>query len=389
MEITPRQRDKLIEIYYKWDQRLRDGVENLDKSLIKGALDELYGKGPPPKILYVSSPVAVQLAITLAGRGGFQRFEIQKDQNQNWSIPEKSIKSVLRYKRRRLCNSILTSQYRFTQRLSAGSEIRSMIAGVMRSNLDAIFRGELFQLPIFDSSKFRIDLKDINGHGHRLGLTAIQATGCIAPWFHYMAHDINSKIVHKKKLNPIASVAFSGASAWWLFKSRIAFICEPAKLYFDQSNPLIGQPYRLHRLDGPAVEWPDGIGLYYWRGVSVPEEWTREFPDVAMVLSHWNIEVRRAGCEVLGWDRVVEEIGGERIQRDDYGELWETKLPGIKSRWGMENTSPITARFLRVICPSSGRVYFNCVPPETETCREGLAWRFGVEPERYFLEKET
>ena len=69
----------------------------------------------------------------------------------------------------------------------------------------------------------------------------------------------------------------------------------------------------------------------------------------------------------------MKTIGAMRIQRDDYGELWEGQLP--------DSEGP--SRWCRVVCPSTGRVYYNCVPREMRTCRQGLAWRWGLEEEQY------
>ncbi len=35
-------------------------------------------------------------------------------------------------------------------------------------------------------------------------------------------------------------------------------------------------------------------------------------------------------------------------------------------------------RFVEVTCPSTGKVYWNRVPPQVQTCCDAVAWRFGA-----------
>lgn len=37
----------------------------------------------------------------------------------------------------------------------------------------------------------------------------------------------------------------------------------------------------------------------------------------------------------------------------------------------------------QVTCPSTGHNYILSVPPRTKTCRDAVAWTFGLDPEKY------
>jgi hypothetical protein len=134
----------------------------------------------------------------------------------------------------------------------------------------------------------------------------------------------------------------------------------PTRICRDEQN-------RLHSATGPAVEWSDGWKAYCWRGINVPSEWI-EAPktvDVTLALTHENIEKRRCLAEILGWDKILEQLNAVSIDKDPdplIGELLEVDLPES----GKE-------RFLRVLC-GTGRRFAIPVPPDTKTAIEAQCW---------------
>jgi hypothetical protein len=93
-----------------------------------------------------------------------------------------------------------------------------------------------------------------------------------------------------------------------------------------------------------------------------------------------NQELRRAMMERMGWSRYLAESGARKIASDDTGELLEVDGLG---------DGDAVARFVHVRCPSTSREYTLRVPPQTETARAGVAWTFGVDPEKYLPSQET
>ncbi|MET0071585.1 MAG: DUF6745 domain-containing protein [Candidatus Thiodiazotropha sp.] len=60
-------------------------------------------------------------------------------------------------------------------------------------------------------------------------------------------------------------IMIAQAANWWLACKEICIISErPCRLYHDEND-------QLHREDGPAIEYPDGWGAYYWHGISIAE----------------------------------------------------------------------------------------------------------------------
>lgn len=141
----------------------------------------------------------------------------------------------------------------------------------------------------------------------------------------------------------------------------------PEILRWDDEN-------RPHCEDGPSHRWRDGWELYYWHGVRVPREWIMDKASLTptIALTHENVEMRRAACEIIGWHRILDELNAKTINRDDdpeVGELVEVEIPEI----GRE-------RFIRVRC-GTGRDFALPVPPEMTTALEANAWTYGIDPE--------
>lgn len=145
----------------------------------------------------------------------------------------------------------------------------------------------------------------------------------------------------------------------------------PEVLKYDDQN-------RAHCENGPSHRWRDGFEVYHWHGVHIPAEWitNKESLTAEMALKWTNIEQRRAACEILGWDKILDELGATIIDEDpdpEVGTLLEIDLPDS----GKE-------KFLRVLC-GTGRTFALPVPPEIETALEGQAWSFGIDPKDFVL----
>ena len=175
------------------------------------------------------------------------------------------------------------------------------------------------------------------------------------------------------------------APLWAMWIRRHAVLACPAPAL--SVNP-VGQ---LHRVDGPAVQWSDGTGFYFWRGTHVPEA-VIVAPDTipfVEILSTHNQEVRRAMMERIGYDRVLVELGGQPIQHDKCGALYSIRLPG--------EIEPVMLVHVTNATPEpdgSVKKYVLRVPPAVrhrpmETARQAVAWTFGMNEKDYTPEVQT
>ena len=126
-----------------------------------------------------------------------------------------------------------------------------------------------------------------------------------------------------------------------------------------------------HCENGPSHRWRDGWEFYSWHGEQVPKEWiVGEGPTIHDALHHENTEKRRAACEIIGWERVLDELNGRTIHDSGdggIGAVVEVDIPEI----GRE-------RFLRVDC-GTGRKFALPIPPDIDTAMAAQSWIHGGE----------
>ncbi|BAL89818.1 hypothetical protein AMIS_45980 [Actinoplanes missouriensis 431] len=173
------------------------------------------------------------------------------------------------------------------------------------------------------------------------------------------------------RLTGLAEVARH--SGWWWAFERVAVLTERPGL-LERDN--VG---RLHRGEGAAMQFPDGYGLWAWRGMPIPPGLAAELPHLTLdrIRSEKNAEIRRVVLEHFGYERYLREAGARRLGTDETGTLWWLDLPGDEPLVMVEvvNSTPEP--------DGTSRVYWLRVPPETRTAREGVAWTFGLTAEEY------
>lgn len=158
-----------------------------------------------------------------------------------------------------------------------------------------------------------------------------------------------------------------------LFDTHVYISERPTRILFDEEE-------RLHCENGPALMYEDGFEVYSWHGQRVPKRWIMEGITAKEALTCENLEQRRAACEIVTWDKILDELNVEVIDEDEdpqIGTLVAVEIPDI----GREH-------FIRVLC-GTGRTHALTVPPECKTALEANAWTYGVGPEEYKPEVRT
>lgn len=195
----------------------------------------------------------------------------------------------------------------------------------------------------------------------------------------------------------------SGYGAWMDFWNRIGLIDNEAALkYIDylrsgvwslislKGLAIVSRPptvcrdaeNQVHSESGPAIKFADGFSVYIWHGTRIPQEWIENpetlTPDIA--LTHKNVEQRRCAAEIMGWDRILQELTPTVVDTNpnpEIGTLLKVDLPGAPGE-----------QFLRVKC-GTGRTFALPVPPDMSTAREANAWTYGLDPDEYSPEIRT
>lgn len=178
------------------------------------------------------------------------------------------------------------------------------------------------------------------------------------------------------------AVAFVKAGGFGLFA------CDVFAIVVVNPASKCDEALRLHCEDGPSVHWSDGTKGYHWHGVPVPAKLIENPGEITRgdLLAEKNAEVRRCFQEALGSKRFAELLDLVAIHRgiDRKGNeqvLYRTRTPDVLAGNYIQ--------FAQVMCPSTGRIYFLCVPPGLKTVEEAVAWTFGHTPDTYTPVIET
>lgn len=177
-----------------------------------------------------------------------------------------------------------------------------------------------------------------------------------------------------EQLRPLMDIARS-CGWYWVFDEAVVFSERPCQLVRDERH-------LLHNPNGAAMLYPDGFGVWAWHGTRLPKIWVEDKANlkVITVLAETNTEVRRAGMELIGWGRALEELGAKVIDQNknpQIGTLLQVDLPD----------SP-KSMFLKVEC-GTGRSFVLKVPDNMRTAHEANAWSWSMTPAEYNPEVRT
>jgi hypothetical protein len=194
--------------------------------------------------------------------------------------------------------------------------------------------------------------------------------------FYDFFRTVNGLVAETDKFAGIDALARS--AGWAIPHSNICWVSE-------RHNVLVrDEQSRLHNAGGPAVAFPDGWAIYAWHGVRVPQEWIMRPDELTpeTVLRAPNLEHRRAGIEMLGWDRMLGQLNARIIDQDPdpkVGTLLEVDLPGATA-----GDPTFKAQFLRVQC-GTGRQFALGVDPAAgaKTALDAQAWLQGLSREDF------
>jgi len=179
-----------------------------------------------------------------------------------------------------------------------------------------------------------------------------------------------------KRLAGMTLIAKS-AGWWWPFRGAVILTERPRFLHRDERG-------RLHNESHKAIEYPDGWGFYAIHGIRVPADIIERPQDLTAerVKSERNAELRRIMMQKLGFDRYVSEIGAKLISTDEVGKLWRVEDEAPFHLAEVINSTPEP--------DGSVKTYFLPMPDRNDltgkqmkSCREAIAWSFGLHASEY------
>ncbi len=178
----------------------------------------------------------------------------------------------------------------------------------------------------------------------------------------------------------LATILNLGLMQAFCFDKLVLWCPKPKRLEFSEGY--------LHNEEGPAMYWNDSFQLFYWRGVKVPQKLILNPESINRddIDSVRNAEVRRCFQEKLGTERFASLFDLEVIDQNvDY-------QGNPQYLYRSRDIDPIAREYLqfaKVICPTTYREYFLCVPPDIKRVQEAVAWTFSKDEEEYRPEQEV
>ena len=150
---------------------------------------------------------------------------------------------------------------------------------------------------------------------------------------------------------------------------------------------------RLHSLEHPAIAWKDGykefaiLGLFFeesvWKKI-VAKEFTQQ-----EVMEWKNDDEKAAILSVYGTQWLIENLNAQVVDtftfsKEKVKEL-EFYLPDDADTYTLYKVSGVFPQdefFVGYVCPSTGRKYFENVPPEEgqKGALAAIAWKFQADP---------
>ncbi len=130
----------------------------------------------------------------------------------------------------------------------------------------------------------------------------------------------------------------------------------------------------------PAIEFPDGFGIYAYQGINLPPKYGKLHPTnwhAEWLLEQRNAELRRVLIQGIGYDRICQDLQAKECDR------WqEYTLVQIESEVDVE---PI--HLLKMTCPSTGFIHVLRVPPDISSAREAICWvNWGIDPTEFAVQ---
>lgn len=145
-----------------------------------------------------------------------------------------------------------------------------------------------------------------------------------------------------------------------IYREDVCYICKfPKKVHVDEQ-------FRLHNENGSAVEWAGKpFECYYWRGYKVPKILIEEPEkiDKEWIRENDNLEIRRCLIEKIGPEEFFNKLSDGKGLKiiDETTDRQGNPMALLEYPFG-----EATIQSLRVVDPSTGRVYY-VEPPNQES----------------------
>jgi hypothetical protein len=163
-----------------------------------------------------------------------------------------------------------------------------------------------------------------------------------------------------------AAVAYQGIAenlTWWFPTTAFVIVSE-------RPSTFVIEDFDLSCRTGPAIEWVDGMRLYYVSGYMLPAHVIEDPQSQALdeMLNEENQEIKRIRIEMYGWDKFMVDTGAKVIDTQVASSL-DGKTQWLEALMANEDHT-----ILMTVDPSTGRNYALEVPQSVTTCHDAQKW---------------
>lgn len=382
-ELTPTQFKRMREITEEWINRATKGsCANISTKDLKKNIDWLYNHAglKKPQVVVMPNLTKYKMAGHIATQLGYKTID-EKDIYAKFVTMVDDVEKQLYAK---ITNEIGSKCWVETKEKMETSVLTNMLNPLQRAitNMNEVEKSAMKK--IFEETKDEF----FEQTGKKRGKSAVEYGLSNLEYYFGLAHD-----THLPFYQFALEEGWMKNDAWdeyikiykngyftMMFFDELAIVCRLPKQV--KRNPA----GFLHDTEGYALTWADGTGHNFIRGVYFGEEMFDQVIHHKIsakdLLQIKNIEQRYAAIQVYDIDRLIKEMNGVLLDREDR-KNHENK-PYFIELYALEGVIPNrTLKLLKYSDPSTKRVYPSFVPDATKTAIEGMAFKFKLKPKEY------
>lgn len=359
-KLTPEQVALIPEYWAKW-QAIALSTQPLDRNLAQEAVKAAYHAidKPTPEIVFCDSPNAVPATLN-------QLLKRTLSRETTWLVDSYSQEQRLRELHQtfgvpvnRALDEHLHSRLwkQLNQQLSGSVQIQLALSQAQARH---------YEPQLWEQLALQPDMRAVLSTCWRRE----------PPLFNSMWMDFAISVLHctHDRAQGTAFLSLLQHGGWLFPYEKLCLVCDrPIHLSFDAEN-------RLHAEGHPAIQFSDGLSVYAYAGVRLPEQYGRLHPQ--QWRSHWllqepNAELRRVLIQGIGYGRICQELEVTELDAWQEYTLLEIDVE--------DDDEPLL--LLKMTCPSTGFIHVARVPPDSMSAKEAISWmNWDIDPEEFAVQ---
>jgi hypothetical protein len=188
-------------------------------------------------------------------------------------------------------------------------------------------------------------------------------------FYKFFREEVNLK-EETEKLIPLMNLAEQ--SGWWWPFENLVIITEKPKIVSIVNR-------RLHKDNGPAIEYSDGFSVYALNGIRMKQEYVMTPANelsVSTIMKEQDVDIRRELLKKVGLQRFIKETKGKILDSMKFTvNNKQIQYDLIKVQLG----NNIEGLVLKMDNPSIDEIHVEGVEDTCKTVKDALAWRNGFD----------